>query len=231
MNPTQILEDLDKHAAEFNFPVLDNAYVEYGAARLSVFRSGTKWAVLFEVLGFSSREVSFVDDLYAYGSCVEREGFIGSETPLTSVEEHPLFNALTNECIADWSQWSIRRHDEDMFFSPSLGGYAQAGITIDRDQGPGSLKEIELLRYLIYRVGEEHLFLSDQAILNHLPHCRGMPMFVRTTRWQHPDVTGGEIPSSAPSIRSLVAALFDNNPARFDPGLPNTTWKSWTAPS
>ena len=41
MNTKQILEDLDKHAAEFNFPVLDNAYVEFGAGRLSAYLSAT----------------------------------------------------------------------------------------------------------------------------------------------------------------------------------------------
>ena len=33
MDTNQILEDLDKHASEFNFPVLDNAYVEFAATR------------------------------------------------------------------------------------------------------------------------------------------------------------------------------------------------------
>ncbi len=50
MNTKQILEDLDKHAFEFNFPMLDNAYVEYAAARLSAFRGIKDWLIVFEVL-------------------------------------------------------------------------------------------------------------------------------------------------------------------------------------
>ena len=79
MNTRQILEDLDKHAAEFNFPVLDNAYVEFAATRLSAFHGAEDWLIVFEVLGFSTREVGFVDDLYAYGSCVAKGGFVDAE--------------------------------------------------------------------------------------------------------------------------------------------------------
>jgi hypothetical protein len=73
MNPIQILQDLDKHAAEFNFPVLDNAYLEFASARVTAFRSIRDWVVVFEVRGFSIREIEFVDDLHAFGSCVERD--------------------------------------------------------------------------------------------------------------------------------------------------------------
>ena len=43
MNYTQVLARLDKHAAEFNFPVLDNAYIEFAGARLSTFLSRENW--------------------------------------------------------------------------------------------------------------------------------------------------------------------------------------------
>jgi hypothetical protein len=114
LNTKQIFEDLDKHASEFNFPVLDNANVEFAAARLSAFQGGEDWLIVFEVLGFSTKEIEFVDDLYAFGSCVEREGFVGEEIPLRSSPEQPLFDAETNECIADWSHWSIRVGKEEM---------------------------------------------------------------------------------------------------------------------
>lgn len=227
MNTRQILEDLDKHAAEFNFPVLDNAYVEFAAARLSVFRDAKDWLISFEVLGFSTREIAFVDDLYAYGSCVEREGFVDEETLLTSLPEQPLFDAETNECIADWSRWSVRVGSEKMSFSPTREEYAEAGIVIDREPGQGSLSEIELLRFLIHRLGETRFFLSDEALLNHFPKCKDLEKFVQTTQWQHPDVAGEEKPSKNASLRSLVQALSQRKPSLFEQGRPNTDWRFW----
>lgn len=227
MNIKQILEDLDKHAAEFNFPMLDNAYVEFAAARLSAFRSAKDWLIVFEVLGFSTREIEFVDDLYGYGSCVDREGLIGEETPVTSLPEQPLFDAETNECIADWSRWSVRMGSEKMFFSPTREEYAEAGMVIDRDPGQRTLSEIELLRFLVHRLGEARFFLNDETLLNHFPKCKDLEKFVQTIRWQHPDVADEEKPSKNTSIRSLVEALSQRNPLLFETGRPNTHWRFW----
>jgi hypothetical protein len=227
MNTRRILEELDKHAAEFNFPLLDNAYVEFGTARLSAFQNAQDWLVAFEVLGFSTKEFVFVDDLYGYGSCVERAGFIGAEVPLTSSEEEPLFDAETNECIADWSHWSIKVCGEKMSFSPTREEYAQSGIRIDPSTGPGSVREIELLRFLLDRLGQNRLFMSDQALLSHFPKCRKLSKFIQTTEWQHPDVADGEKPSTSISIRSLMAALSREDVSLFKPGRPNTHWRFW----
>lgn len=181
-NPDQILSDLNKHALEFNFPVLDNAYIEFAAARLSAFQGETDWLVCFEVLGFSTRELEFVDDIYAYGSCVDREGFVGERIPLKSDEALPLFDQNTNQCIADWSHFAIRLDEEAMSFSPTLQEYGEAGIILDRPPGPGSLSEIELLRFLLHRLGEERLFMKDQILLSYFPRCKNLSKFVQTTQ-------------------------------------------------
>jgi hypothetical protein len=227
INKARILKDLDKHAAEFNFPVLNNAYVEFAAARLTAFRSIEAWLIVFEILGFSNREVEFVDDLYAYGSCTEKEGFVGEEIPLTSVPTNPLFDSTTNECIADWSHWSATVDGQIMTFSPIVEEYIEAGVPVKREAGPGSLAEIELLRFLIHRVGENRLFLNDESILKHFPKCGELNKFIQTTQWQHPDVADGEIPSQNRSIRSLVEAITERDPSLFDHGHPNTDWRFW----
>jgi hypothetical protein len=227
MNTSQILEDLDKHAAEFNFPVLDNAYVEFAAARLSAFRGPQDWLIAFEVLGFSTREIAFVDDLYAYGSCVAKGGFISEQLPLTSAEEQPVIDAETNECLADWSHWSIKVQGRTMSFSPTREDYANAGITMDRHPGPRSLREIELMRFLLHRLGEGPFFMSDQVLLSHFPTCRNVSKFLETTQWQHPDVAGEEMPSKNVTMRSLVTALDQRDPSLFAKGHPNTHWRFW----
>jgi hypothetical protein len=227
MNTTQILEDLDKHATEFNFPVLDNAYVEFAAARLTSFRSVKDWLIVFEVLGFSTREIEFVDNLYAYGSCVDKEGLVGEEIPVVSSPEKPVFDPETNECIADWSDWTVNVRGRKMSFSPTRAEYEEAGIVINRPPGPGTLTEIELLRFLVNRLGEKALFLSDQELTIHFPACKDLPKFIQTTQWQHPDVTDEEKPSRNASIRSLVEALALRDPSLFKNGRPNTDWKFW----
>jgi len=228
MNVKEILSDLDKHASEFNFPVLDNAYVEFAATRLTAFEGGGHWLLVFEVLGFSTQEIAFVDDIYGYGSCVEKEGFIGERILMTSAPQEPLFDKETNEFIADWSHWSIDLGGQIMSFMPSPEEYAQARVAIDRGPGRGTLKEIDLLRFLVYKLGEDRLFMSEQELLSHFLHCKGLSRFIQTTHWQHPDIADGEKPSGNVSIRSLVEALSRKDPRVFDPGHPNTDWKSWS---
>jgi hypothetical protein len=223
----QVLADLDKYAAEFLFPMLDNAYVEFAAARLTTFRTTEDWLVVFEVLGFSEREVEFVDDLYAYGPCLAKAGFIGEEIPVAALPQDPLFDAETRDCIADWSRWSVRVGDAIESFTPSREEYAEAGVAIDRDPGPGSLKEIELLRFLVHRIGVDRLFMDDHTLLGHFPKCKHLGKFIQTTKWQHPDVARGQRPSENISIRTLVEALHQGDPSLFKEGCPNTHWRHW----
>ena len=226
MNVRQILHDLDKHAQEFNFPVLDNAYVEFAAARLTAFRDEKDWLIVFEVLGFSNREVQFVDDLYAYGSCVTKEGLVGEDIPLTPVPESALFDTETNECIADWSHWRVNVRGTDMSFSPTREEYAAAGVVVPHDAGPCTLNEINLLRFLVHRVGEA-LFLPDHLLLDQFPKCAHLPKFIQTTHWQHPDIADEEAPSDNKSLRSLVEGMAERDPERFMPGQSNTDWRLW----
>jgi hypothetical protein len=59
-----------------------------------------------------------------------------------------------------------------MSLAPTQEEYAEAGITIDRGPGPGTFAEIELLRFLVHRLGEGRLFMSDQTLLSHFPCAR-----------------------------------------------------------
>ncbi len=227
INPTLVLQDLDKHAKEFDFPVLDNAYVEFAGARLTSFLNSVDWLIFFEVVGFSERQVEFVDNIYAYGSCIDRQGFVAEEIPLESTPLQPLFDPVTNESLADWRGWSIKLNGQVIKFAPTLNDYDQAGITIDRAPGPGSLREIELMRFLLARLGEDRLFMSDEAILAHFPRCKNISKFIQTTEWQHPDIADGEKPSENVSVCSLVEALTKADDSIFDKGTPNTHWTFW----
>jgi hypothetical protein len=115
-----------------------------------------------------------------------------------------------------------------MSFSPTREEYAEAGIVIDREPAPGTLTEIELLRFLLHRLGENRLFMNEQALLSHFPMCKKLSKFIQTTKWQHPDVADEEKPSKNVSIRTLVEALAQNDPSLFEAGRPNTDWRFWS---
>src|SRR5574341_881075 len=91
MDPTQVLAALDRHAAEFNFPILDNANLALAAARLTAFRSERDWVLFIEMIGFAALQLEFVDWIYAFGSCVYPEGSQGERIVLSQSSDNPLF--------------------------------------------------------------------------------------------------------------------------------------------
>jgi len=225
------LKDLDKHAFEFNFPALDNAYVDMAATRLTAFKSETDWIIVFEVLGFSNREGIFVDDIYAFGSSLVKEGFISSTPVMDPLPEHPFVDPYTEAWIADWANWAIIVRSKLYKFSPSRDEYIAAGIDVPSEGGPGSLREEQIMRFFIYKEGASELFMQQAELRDELKISAEMAIFAQTEHWQHPDVVGGEKPSDNISIKSLLVALDLNSPSEFHKGRPNTNWKLWDSTS
>lgn len=223
------MRNLDKHASEFNFPVLDNAYVQMAAARMTAFRSVQNWLVAFEVLGFSERQGIFADDLYAFGSCLEREGFISSTSVMIPLPDHPLIDPYTEAWIADWQHWFIDVRGETYEFAPSRNEYISQGIDVPIEGGPGSLSEEKIMHFFIHKEGAHKLFMRDFELREELRLDSEMSIFVQTEQWQHPDVAGEEKPSNNIAIRSLLVALASNSPADFQRGNPNTDWHHWVS--
>jgi hypothetical protein len=223
------LNDLDKHASEFNFPVFDNAYVDMAAARLTAFRGTKEWAIAFEVLGYSTNEGAFVNDLYAFGSCLLKEGFVSSTPIMSAAPNDPLIDPQTGAWIADWERWMVVMKGKSYEFAPAREEYLSQGLQVPTEGGAGSLGESQVLRFFVYREGTGELFMKEDELRAELQLDSKMSVFLQTEQWQHPDVAGEEKPSQNVSIRSLLAALDSNSPAAFQIGFPNTDWKHWDA--
>jgi hypothetical protein len=226
-NESLVLSDLDKHASEFNFPMLDNAYVAFAAGRLSVFVNEDHWALAFEVLGYSINRAAFVDDLYAFGDCLPREGVLTSFSVLTEASQAPLIDPATEAWIADWSDWSISSSSDTFRFRPSRSEYSSAGIHLEGESGPGSLPQKDVLRFFIAEKMTPSLFLSESELIGELNGCPPMRLLLQTESWQHPDVANGEMPSESGSFQSLMKVIAEKSASLFVPGNVNTSWPVW----
>ena len=206
---------------------MDNAFVELADTRLTAFRSNSSWAVFFEVVGWSQKELAFVNDVYAYGTCIYPGGFLANSNYVISApKDRPILDPETNDCIASWDEWSVIVGDKVQLFRPSREEYRQAGIDIRSAPGPGSLREADILRFLVYKLG--HIFFEpDSRLLSRTPACKGLTKLIQTSEWAHPDVLSGELPSHNEAIKTLVNALISGNPKQFLPGKSNTFWKNW----
>ena len=232
MNTAEFLAKLDKHAHEYNFPALDNAYVDFADARLSVFTNSHDWLIAFEVVGWSNKELVFGEDVYFYGNRVYPEGLRPPGRVVASwPADMPILDPASNECIANWKEWAIIINGKRYDFKPSLEEYASAGISVSRETtGPGSIREPDILRYLVYKLGHV-FFAAERELLAMVPESfTTQYLFLQTEAWQHPDVLGGEQPSKNVTLRSLMDALRERNPALLMRGSPNTDWHGWVTP-
>ncbi len=72
MTPDLILDQFDRAAKNFVFPMLDNGNVYLADVRLSIFRDPKRWLMIVEVLGVYVPKVSgcdvFQNCLYLFGN-------------------------------------------------------------------------------------------------------------------------------------------------------------------
>lgn len=100
MKVGEILGTLDGFAADWRFPVLDNAYIFLADVRLHAYRSDTQWAIVIEQLGFNVREDAHEQINaagYAFGNAL-RTGLVLGPQPTADADE-PLFDADDSWCV------------------------------------------------------------------------------------------------------------------------------------
>lgn len=223
---SEILDQLDRCAEAFTFPILDNAYVYPADTRMTLFRDETRWAIVIEVLGFNSHMggTGGIDDaLYCFGNCLRRPPGISPEDtlrPVSDGDSGPLFeeDGLTVRCGA--TDLRIRGSRVDLPRRPEH--YLERKILLEM---PPDIQGFELLRGLL----PEHrdlLLATDEEIRARIP--ADLPQVLRLDEWSHPDISEGDSPSESPTFQALAKVLETGDPTLYRPRRkPNTHWSRW----
>jgi hypothetical protein len=231
-----ILVVLDKAAQDFSFPMLDNGYLYLAASRLSLFRSVEKWALVFEIFGFSPREgdpslsVSTISShLYNGNSAAD---YVSEDAYQTYLAKNPntearYFYPISNR---DW----IDEEDPELVASegtltlrgkslglPARAEFGAEGIALEGDRPA----VFELCRFLASRYHDETLASGMERRVSVSPE---MNQFLLLDNWHHPDLVRGQMPSQTKTFQELARALEDGNPRTFtSPETPNNHWINW----
>ena len=222
---SEILEQLDRCAGAFTFPILDNAYVYPADTRMTLFRDETRWAMVIEVLGFNSHMggTDGIDDaLYCFGNCLRRPPGISPEDTLRPVSDGasgPLFEEDGITLRRRAADLRIRSRQVAVPRDPKH--YAKRKIELEI---PPDIQGFELLRGLL----PEHrglLLATDEEIRARIPE--DLPQILRLEEWSHPDVSEGEMPSDSTTFQSLAKVLANGDAALYRPRKPNTHWSRW----
>jgi hypothetical protein len=207
---------------------------------MTVFRSDKNWVIFFELVG-TIKEIFEGVEIYAFGNCIEQQGFIETRSLFSVPEDVPLFDE-EGIWIGDRSHFSVIIKGKRYDFKPTKEDYLAAGITFPDDRtGPDSLRPIDLIRFLCHHlnhpffVSEDYLrYLLDKLAVeaikkrNWFSLGQEMSLFFQTREWQHPDIALGEKPSQMKYFQVLAEAIEKGDISeliKLDPKIFNTDWR------
>lgn len=234
----EILRILDESAQAFVFPMLDNGYVYLAASRLTLFRSATDWAMVFEIFGFSPR--AGMPDLMVttIGSTIRRQkeatDFVSEDAFRQYVASNPNWDIQNywpvvsdawidpedGERVAAGNPQIVLR--DRAVTAPAPAELTRAGIDLS---DPPHVQVFEMCRWLA-DTDRSAILATEAERVGNLPE--GLELLAVLDDWQHPDlVDPGCPPSSTDSFRSMAEALAagDSRLISTDPG--NAHWRNW----
>lgn len=235
MKAKEILRHLDEHM-RIELTLVNSNY-QLADTRMTVFRSEKNWAIFIELVGIA-KEIFEGVDIYAFGNCIEQQGFIERRSIFTVPEDVPLFNE-EGIWIGDRSHFSVIIRGKRYDFKPTKEDYLTAGIIFpDERIGPDTLLPIDLIRFLCHHLNHPFFVSEDylRYLLDKLAIKKGewyslgqeMSLFFQTREWQHPDLALGEKPSQMKFFRVLARAIERGDPSeltKLDPSTFNTDWR------
>lgn len=217
----EILETLDSHAEDMDFPTFENSNFPAVDMRLTVFRDDKEWLFAFEVIAFANSQNLFVNLIYTYGNQLSKQGmqFVHE---IKSVENLNISQDTEEQFVSKFSFGSsFDGQVKDFVFSRN--DYEIAGV----DLTCGDPIELLLLK-LLTSVASHDLFLSSDVLLKTLGK-EEIAEFMKLEDWEHPDILNDELPSQSECFKSLAKALMHNErELYFCPSDKiNTHWSFW----
>lgn len=228
MTPNLILDQFDRAARNFVFPMLDNGYVYPADVRLSIFRDPKRWLMIVEVLGISSPRVSgcdvFENCLHLFGSRLSREPGTANEDflhPIDSLPDDPLFEDEYDWYVRPQARaLSIRGHRIPLDLS--MEALAQRGLEL---LDPPNVDPVVVMRSLLPEQRTLLLASSEELAAR---NNDDLPLFLRLDEWFHPDLAAGELPSACETFQMLAEAISTGDSRAYKPTRDaNTHWRNW----
>jgi hypothetical protein len=233
----KILDVLDRGCRDFAFPMLDNGYVYLAAARLSLHRSTTDWALVFEIFGFSPRSGAPDVAVWSFGSRLANRkkptDFVNEDAYRTFLRVHPHDDAAfffpTGEGWQDPEDLELVARD-----ATSLTVRGKKIVLPGRDElrrlgiepsEPDRLRTFEICRYVAAIERDLVLATADER-RTHVPP--DVEEILVLDDWHHPDTVTGQVASETAAFRSIAEVLVTGDVGAYDSReAGNTHWSNW----
>ncbi|OQD42810.1 hypothetical protein BUL40_09865 [Croceivirga radicis] len=223
----EILNQLDKCAEYFTFPMLDNGYVYPIHSKLSAYRDENRWVLIIEAIGFNYRgggHNGITNCLHIFGNCIETQpgtnnnNFLyitedSSDNPTFDEEYLDSLNPRANTMILRGKEINVN-HDREF--------YLNKGIELEEKD---KIFIWEFMRGLEPEYNNE-FEATEQEIRERIPF--DIPKIMELTEWYHPDCADSELPSKNETFKQIAKVLETGKMEFYKPTYkPNNHWKNW----
>lgn len=215
-----------------SFPPIPPADFGYARASLTVFRSHVEWLTAFEIIGYENGSGTCLNEIYVHGNRLSRKKnwhFVTFLQPPENSAPYPDFDEdEEGNILLNPLDFTVQIYGRQHHFTPSPEDYANLGINLALKAAGEIDAIVKILRYLSY-THPELVFLDPREILRMFGRPEDLPVFLQTCEWQHPDWRLREKPSDSQCLRSLAAAIAQNDPNAYicPENLMNTHWSFW----
>jgi hypothetical protein len=236
--PSEILAILDRGAEDGVLPMLDNPYVYLAATRLTLYRSETDWALVFEIFGFSPRAGLPDLSIWTFASSLRDrnppekyrtpdayQSYLVQHTNDESRFFYPIEpsgwqDPANAALVADSATELIVRGDVVQL--PTLDELARSGVVPSRP--PRTLVR-EVCRFFAETRDERVLGTESERRVS-VP--AELDEVLCLDAWTHPDLAAGERISESASFQQIASVLISGDRTRYRPTTePNTHWSNW----
>jgi hypothetical protein len=230
----EVLAVLDRCAAAFTFPMLDNGYIYPAAARLSVHSDGSGWAIVVETFGYSPRAGHPDLNVATFTSSVPhpktRADYVNEAAYLNYLKQHPhdaveFFwpldegDWLDDERVVPGTTVLLRGREVSV---PTVEDCQAVGITPTL---PDGIAVFELARYFAEARRDDVLATGEERT-KQVP--TGLSQVLLLDQWHHPDLVRGERPSDTQTFRQIAAVAASGDARKYEAlEPPNTHWSNW----
>lgn len=215
-----------------SFPPIPPADFGYARARLTVYRSDVEWLTVFEIIGYESESGECLNEVYAQGNRLASKRNVHFVTFLQPPENSAFYPDFDEDeegnILLNPLDFTVQIYGQQYHFTPSPEDYTKLGIDLAQKAAGEIDAIVKILRYLSY-THPELVFLDPREILRIFGRSEDLPVFLQTYEWQHPDWRQREKPSDSQCLRSLAAAIAQNDPNLYvcPEKLVNTHWSFW----
>lgn len=220
---SDILEQFDSYAREYDFPMLNNVYFYNADARLTAFRSSSEWLIVFQEIALSQKH-GFINSISAYGNKIDKTGTQQAITVISGLPSKPIWDDDNNFLLDKWD-FEMVINGAVRHFTPSPEDYKRAKIDVHSNMPA----PVQVLRFLS-SILSNGLFIKDDELLYICDRAGSdLEKFIQLEDWYHPDIAADELPSHSVCLRNLARAIAinDKNVYVCPKDRLNTHWSNW----